>query len=127
MKTTAWLLAATVGLAGCAGVEVQGHRGARGLAPENTIPAFTRALELGVDTLELDTAVTRDGVVVVTHDPVLNPDFVRGPDGRYLDKPGPAVHDLTYAELQRYDVGRLKPDTVYAKRYPEQVAVDGTR
>src|ERR1700741_5157316 len=106
MKTTAWLLAATVCLAGCAGVEVQGHRGARGLAPENTLPAFARALEVGVDTLEMDTGITRDGVVVVGHDPLLNPDITRGPDGRFLEKTGPAVHDLTYEELQRYDVGR---------------------
>jgi glycerophosphoryl diester phosphodiesterase len=108
-------------------VEVQGHRGARGLAPENTLPAFARALEIGVDTLELDTAVTRDGVVVVAHDPLLNPDIVRGPDGQYVAKPGPAIHALSFEELQRYDVGRLKADTAYAKRYPEQQAVDGTR
>src|SRR6185295_16749944 len=127
MRTTAWLLAAAVGLAGCAGVEVQGHRGARGLAPENTLPAFTRALEIGVDVLELDTAVTRDGVVVVAHDPLLNPDIARGPDGQYVAKAGPAIHDLTFAELQRYDVGRLKAGTAYAKRYPDQQAVDGTR
>ena len=49
------------------------------------------------------------------------------PDGRFLEQRGPAIHDLTFAELQRYDVGRLKPDTPYAKRYPEQQAVDGTR
>jgi len=127
MKTTAWLLAATVCLAGCAGVEVQGHRGARGLAPENTLPAFVRALEVGVDTLELDAGITRDGVVVVGHDPSLNPDITRGPDGQFLAKVGPAMYHLTFVELQRYDVGRLKPDTAYAKRYPEQKAVDGTR
>jgi glycerophosphoryl diester phosphodiesterase len=116
-------------LAGCAstGFDVQGHRGARGLAPENTLPAFERALALGVTTLELDVGVTRDGVVVVGHDPTLNPDLVRGPDGQWLAARGPAIHSLTYAELQRYDVGRLKPGTNYAARYPEQVAVDGTR
>ena len=127
MKTTVWLLLAAVGLAGCAGFDLQGHRGARGLAPENTLPAFEKALAVGVDTLELDTAVTRDGVVVISHDPTLNPDITRGPDGRFLEQRGPAIRDLTFAELQRYDVGRLKPDTPYAKRYPEQQAVDGTR
>ncbi len=126
MRTTAWLLAAAVGLSGCA-IEIQGHRGARGLAPENTLPAFARALEIGVDTLELDTAVTRDGVVVVAHDPDLNPDLTRGPDGRHLEARGPMIRDLTFAELQRYDVGRLKPGTEYAKRYPAQLAVDGAR
>jgi glycerophosphoryl diester phosphodiesterase len=108
-------------------LDIQGHRGARGLAPENTLPAFEKALALGATTLELDVGVTRDGVVVVAHDPVLNPDVARGPDGRWLEAPGPAIHSLTYAELSRYDVGRLKPGTAYARRYPEQVAVDGTR
>jgi glycerophosphoryl diester phosphodiesterase len=115
-------------LAGCAtGIDVQGHRGARGLAPENSLPAFERALALGVDTLEMDVGVTRDGVVVVGHDPSLNPDIVRAPDGQWLDKKGPAIHELTFAELSRYDIGRLKPGTNYAKNFPEQVAVDGTR
>ena len=115
-------------LAGCAArFDLQGHRGARGLAPENTLPAFERALALGVDTLELDVGVTRDGVVVVGHDPVLNPDVVRGPDGKWLESKGPAISSLTYEELSRYDVGRLKPGSAYAKRFAEQVPVDGTR
>jgi glycerophosphoryl diester phosphodiesterase len=110
-----------------AAIDLQGHRGARGLAPENTLPAFARALSVGVSTLELDTGVTRDGVVVVIHDSSLNPDIARGPDGKWLEKRGLAIHELTYDELARYDVGRLKPDTNYAKRYPRQVAVDGIR
>ena len=122
------ILILSVATAGCATrFEVQGHRGARGLAPENTLPAFQRALALGVDTLELDVGITRDGVVVVGHDPVLNPDIARGPDGQWLDKPGPAIHSLTYEELSRYDVGRIKPGTAYAKRFAELVPVDGTR
>jgi len=107
--------------------DLQGHRGARGLAPENTLPAFQKALDLGVDTLECDMAITRDGVVVVHHDLHLNPDTTRGPDSQWLDKRGPAISELTFAELQRYDVGRLKPGTEYAKAFPEQQAVDGTR
>lgn len=116
-------------LAGCATTpfDLQGHRGARGLAPENTLPAFARALSIGVTTLELDTAVTRDGVVVVTHDPALNPAIARGPDGAWLAAPGPAIHSLSFAELSRYDVGRLDPRSSYARRYPDQGAVDGTR
>ena len=107
--------------------DLQGHRGARGLAPENTLPAYRRALELGVDTLECDMAITRDGVVVIHHDLWLNPDTTRGPDGKWLDARGPAIGDLTFAELQRYDVGRLKPGTDYAKLFPDQQPVDGTR
>lgn len=107
--------------------DLQGHRGARGLMPENTLPAFARALSIGVDTLELDIAVTKDGVPVIAHDPTLNPDLTRDADGRFLDGRGPALYTLTYAELQRYDVGRLKPGTRYAAQYPDQAPVDGTR
>jgi glycerophosphoryl diester phosphodiesterase len=108
-------------------IDLQGHRGARGLAPENTLPAFQRALEIGVTTLELDVGVTRDGVVVISHDTVLNPDHTRDASGAFLDRPGPAIHALTWAELQAYDVGRLKPGTDYARGFPEQKPVDGTR
>jgi glycerophosphoryl diester phosphodiesterase len=130
MKRALFLLMVPAALAigGCATpFDLEGHRGARGLAPENTLPAFGRALEIGVTTLELDVAVTRDGVVVVSHDPFLNPDLVRGADGRWLEARGPNIHDLSFEELSRYDIGRLKPGTAYAKSFPEQVAVDGTR
>jgi glycerophosphoryl diester phosphodiesterase len=106
---------------------VQGHRGARALAPENTLPAFALALTLGVSTIETDIAITRDGVLVISHDTTLNPDITRGPDGQFLAGRGPLIHKTDFAELQRYDVGRLKPDTRYAKLYPEQKPVDGTR
>lgn len=122
------MLMLAVGLAGCAaGIDLQAHRGGRGLMPENTLPAFAHALAIGVTTLELDTAVTRDGVVVIGHDPSLNPDIARGADGKWLEKKGPAIHSLSFAELQQYDVGRLRPESSYAKRYPQQVSIDGTR
>lgn len=82
------LLAATLGafllaLPAAAGepppFDLQGHRGARGLAPENTRAAFEAALAVGVTTLELDVVVSRDGAVVVSHDPLLNPDLTPGP------------------------------------------------
>jgi len=105
--------------------DLQGHRGARGTAPENTLPGFAAALAMGVTTLELDTGVTRDGVVVIHHDRRLNPEIARGPDGRWIEAPGPLIHELDYAQLQRYDVGRLRPGTDYADRFPEQVPADG--
>jgi glycerophosphoryl diester phosphodiesterase len=107
--------------------DLQGHRGARGLAPENTLAAFSLALGIGVTTLEADLAVTSDGVLVIAHDPVLNPDLVRDADGRWLASPGPAVRTLTLAELKRYDIGRVNPASRYAKQFPEQKAVDGER
>lgn len=105
--------------------DLQGHRGARGLVPENTLAGFAAALSIGVTTLELDLGVTRDGVVVVSHDSRLNPDHTRGPDGQFLNGAGPAIRALTLAELKRYDVGRLKPGTRYGASLPEQRPADG--
>jgi glycerophosphoryl diester phosphodiesterase len=107
--------------------DLQGHRGARGLWPENTLAGFTHAMELGVSALELDCAVTRDGVVVVTHDPELNPDCTRDARGRFLSEAGPPVNTLSYEQLRSYDVGRLRPGSAYAARFPQQQPVDGER
>ena len=107
--------------------DLEGHRGTRGLAPENTIAAFRRALAIGVTTIETDLAVTRDDVLVISHDPFLNPDVVRGPDGQWLAQKGPPIRTLTLAELQRYDIGRLNPASRYAVQFPEQQSVDGER
>jgi glycerophosphoryl diester phosphodiesterase len=112
---------------GVGALDLQGHRGARSLAPENTLPGFALTLGIGVTTLELDIAITKDDVLVISHDPKLNPDITRGPDGRFLDGPGPVIRQLSFAELQRYDVGRLKPGTRYAGLYPQQQPIDGTR
>ena len=113
--------------AGCAApsFDLQGHRGARGLAPENTLTAFTRALETGVTTLELDIGVTRDGVVVVHHDERLNPDIARNPSGAWVAAPAPLIRELTWAELSEYNVGRIRPGTSYDKLFPDQTARDG--
>lgn len=107
--------------------DLQGHRGARGLAPENTLAAFETALTIGVTTLELDLAMTKDSVLVISHDRSLNPDHTRGPDGQFLSAEGPAIRSLTLAEVQRYDVGRLKPGSAYAASLPEQRPADGAR
>jgi glycerophosphoryl diester phosphodiesterase len=108
-------------------IDLQGHRGARGLLPENTLPSFERAIALGVTTLEMDVGVTADGVVVVHHDRRLNPDLARGPDGQYVRAPAPTIHSLGFEELQRYDVGRLRPGSEYASKFPHQQPIDGTR
>ncbi|MBL8655693.1 MAG: glycerophosphodiester phosphodiesterase [Alphaproteobacteria bacterium] len=106
--------------------DLQGHRGARGLAPENTLPAFARAAEIGVATLELDIGITKDGIAIVAHDRRLNPDITRDANGAWIASPGPRVRDLTLAELKRFDVGAIKPGTEYAKQVTSQAAVPGT-
>jgi glycerophosphoryl diester phosphodiesterase len=114
-------------LVSAAAFDLQGHRGTRGLAPENTLAAFRTAIDLGVTTLETDLAVTKDDVLVISHDPILNPDLVRGPDGKWIGAAGPPIRSLTLAELKRYDIGRLNPASKYAQQFPEQKPVDGER
>jgi len=106
--------------------DIEAHRGGRALRPENTLPSFANALSMGVDTLELDMGVTRDGIVVVSHDRQLNPDLARAPDGHYIDTGIPFVK-LTLAELRQFDVGQIRPGSAYAARFPDQLAVPGTR
>jgi glycerophosphoryl diester phosphodiesterase len=108
-------------------LDLQAHRGGRGLMPENTLAAFEHALELGVTTLEMDVAITADGVAVVSHDPALHAGLTRDARGRWLAAPGPLIRELTLEQLQRYDVGRLNPDHAYGKNYPQQQPRDGQR
>src|SRR6187431_1074576 len=81
----------------------QGHRGCRGLMPENTIPAMLKALDLGVTTLEMDVCFTKDSIAVLSHEPFLNHDITTLPDGRLIE---PAkerqfnIYKMTYAELE---------------------------
>lgn len=107
--------------------DLQGHRGARGLMPENSLPGFAKALSLGVTTLELDLAMTADGHLVVTHDPKLNGDIAQRPDGGYVSEEGPLIRELTLAQVQSYDVGTLRPGSGYAGTFKDQQPVPGTR
>lgn len=110
-------------------LDLQGHRGARGLYPENSLAAFEAAVELGVTTLELDVGLTRDGILVVHHDRRLNPERARGPDGNWIE-PGtatPTIAELTLEALQAYDIGRARPGSKTVRRFPDQTAVDGQR
>jgi glycerophosphoryl diester phosphodiesterase len=109
-------------------IAVIGHRGAAGLAPENTLAAFARACEIGIDAVEFDVLLTADNEAVVYHDFNLNPEITRTKNGKWLEaSSSPAINKLTLAELKTYDVGRLRPQSAYARRYPEQKAADGQR
>ena len=105
--------------------DLQAHRGGRGLTPESTRQGFSNAISLGVTTLETDLAVTKDDVLVLSHEPRLNPDLTRGPDGKWLQGPGPLIRSLTFRDLRNYDVGRLNPGTKYGAQFPLQRPIDG--
>jgi glycerophosphoryl diester phosphodiesterase len=109
-------------------IRLVGHRGAAGLAPENTLAGFKQAIALGVDAIELDVHLSADGVVVVHHDFTLKPEIARLPDGRWLDIWSQSViREMTWEALQTYDVGRIDPMSRYARRYPRQTPVDGEK
>jgi len=96
----------------------EGHRGCRGLMPENTIPAMMRALGWGVTTLEMDVVISKDNKVVLSHDPFFSHDITTKPDGQYVTAAEEAslkLYGLTYDEIRQYDVG-LKPHP----RFPRQ-------
>lgn len=96
--------------------EIQGHRGARGLMPENTIPAFKKAIDEGVHTLELDVVISKDHKVVVSHDPFFDPNISTGPSGLAITEETKGnLFSINYKQIKKYDVGlRGNP------RFPEQ-------
>lgn len=98
--------------------DVQGHRGARGLKPENTIPAFLTALDYGVTTLELDVVITKDKKVLVSHEPWMFSGICLTPDGNTIsekDEKRYNIYELTYEEVKKFDCG-----SIGNARFPEQ-------
>jgi glycerophosphoryl diester phosphodiesterase len=125
-------------------VEVYSHRGGRSFNPENTMPAYRATLRLGTDWVDMDVVLTKDGQVLISHDPVLNPDIIRDSQGKFLAPSKEALKamtpeqraqynqkyaakNLTLAELERFDAGRLNLDSAYSKFFPDQLPLDGTR
>ncbi len=91
-------------------IEIEGHRGCRGLMPENTLPAFMKALDLGVNTLELDLAVTKDKQLLVSHEPFFNYHVTLDPSGSPIDAKDSMrynIYQMTYEETQQFDCGSL--------------------
>ena len=102
--------------AGAPRILVHGHRGARARFPENTLPAFEYAIEQGVDALEMDMAVTRDNVIVISHDPILHGPVCTGPGESAV------IHELTLAEVRQWDCGAVRNP-----RFATQQTIKGTR
>ncbi|HLF34187.1 MAG TPA: glycerophosphodiester phosphodiesterase [Cyclobacteriaceae bacterium] len=105
------------------GIDWQGHRGARGLMPENSIPAFRKAMELGVTTLEMDVVITRDKQVIVSHDPWISGEFCLDSSGNNIpaeDERKYNIYRLTYDEILKFDCGS-KGNTSFPRQ--EKIAV----
>jgi glycerophosphoryl diester phosphodiesterase len=102
-------------------IEIQGHRGARGIAPENTIPGFQIAMESGAEGLELDLAMTSDGHLVVSHDPFVNRDVCLYPNGKPISDLI-RIRSLTLEQVQEFDCGTIKNPL-----FPHQIPIKGAR
>jgi glycerophosphoryl diester phosphodiesterase len=103
----------------------QGHRGARGLMPENTIAAMLRAMDLGVNTLEMDVVISKDGKVVLSHDPYFSSLISTRPDGKYIspsEERSHLLYAMNYEEIRRWDVGmKLHP------LFPKQMKIPAVK
>lgn len=98
--------------------DAEGHRGCRGIMPENTIPAMLHALDLNITTLEMDAVITSDNQVILSHEPFFNHTITTKPDGNFVSKEEEKelnIFKMTYAETQRFDVG-LKPNPGFPKQ-----------
>jgi len=89
--------------------DFQGHRGGRDARPENTLIAFAYGMEMGETTLEMDMQMTKDGRIVISHNPVMNPNIAKDPDGHYVKAGLYDIRTMTLAEIQKFDIGTMNP------------------
>src|SRR5262249_18591423 len=101
---------------------VYAHRAGRGLASENTLYACQKVLQYPIDFIDLDIGMTKDGLLVATHDKNLNCDITRDARGKYITDSIP-VHSLTHQELSTYNVGKINPESKYASFFPDQQSI----
>lgn len=118
-------MAKTAGPTNFQALDTQGHRGCRGLMPENTIPAMIAALNMGVTTLEMDAVITKDKKVVLSHEPFFNHEITTKPDGSFIDEREERnynIYHMTYDQVKTYDVGlKVHP------RFPRQQRVKAAK
>lgn len=105
--------------------QAHGHRGARGVAPENTLSAIRAGIDAGCDAIEIDLWISADNRLVVHHDPVLSSCIARGANGDWVEQ-GPAIRASTVEQLRRFDIGRTNPESDIMRRFPHQVPCDGS-
>ncbi len=128
MTKTTIALASALSISACGTkktIDLQGHRGCRGIRPENTMVAFEKALEIGVTTLEMDVVITKDHEVIVSHEPYFSHEISNDPSGNLITKENEKEHNLyqlSHEAIEQYDVG-LRPHA----RFPQQEKVAATK
>ena len=108
-------------------IRIIGHRGARGVMPENSMIGFEFTLSVGVSLLEFDVILTADDIPVITHNHQILGSTFRDKKGAFLEDKKFKISDLTFAEIASFDIGRVNSLSVYGKRFPEQAQLDGIR
>jgi len=109
--------------------DFQGHRGGRDARPENTLISFAYGMEMGETTLEMDMQMTKDGHIVISHNPIMNPNIAKGPDGNYVKAGQYDIRTMTLAQVKQFDVGTMNPAAgdYYEGHGKTQVSVPGTK
>lgn len=109
--------------------DLEAHRGGRDARPENTLASFAYALELGVTTLEMDMQLTKDNQIVISHNPVMNANLTKGPDGKYVKAGQYDIRKMTLKEIKQFDVGTMNPTAgdYYESHGKTQLSVPGTK
>ena len=113
------------------GFDLEAHRGGRDARPENTLISYAFGMETGVTTLEMDMQLTKDGHIVMSHNPVMNHNIAKGPDGKYVNANEPSldIRTLTLAQVKQYDIGTMNPEAgdYYDAHGKTQIGVPGTK
>ena len=105
-------------------IRIIGHRGARGLFPENSMVGFENVLRSGINLIELDIVFSKDKIPIITHDYAVSSSFSRHVGGKFIQK-NIEISSLTAEQVKNYEIGKLNLDTDYGKRFPEQIQLDG--
>lgn len=109
--------------------DFEAHRGGRDARPENTLYSFAYAMEMGVTTLEMDMQMTKDGHIVISHNPVMNPMIAKGPDGQYVKAGIYDIRTMTLAQVKQFDIGTMNPNAgdYYEGHGKTQVSAPGAK
>lgn len=109
--------------------DFQGHRGGRDARPENTLISFAYGMEMGETTLEIDMQMTKDGHIVISHNPIMNQNVAKGPDGQYVKAGKYDIRTMTLAEVKQFDLGTMNPAAgdYYESHGKTQVSVPSTK
>ena len=108
-------------------LEIYAHRGGAGLFPENSLEAYSNAISLGVDVIDMDVMLNKNKTLIVFHDPYLHHEFVQEKKGNYIPHKKLFIKKLSLSKIKQYEIGKLKAGSKRSALYPEQKALDNVR